>query len=445
LRKRQYAFHFINCEDFICMLRERYRWKTYQLRAIVTLCAGLAWAYFSDALISLVEQHLPLLYLDDIRGLNNVLIFGITALILYRQVRKHQRQLVFSEKQYRSLFESNPSPMWLYHKDTLAFIAVNQAAIAKYGYSRDEFLQMTIRDIRSPADYCLLDESIKSDPGGLCESGTWHHIRKSGQVFPVAIVSNDVLFDGQPCKLVLASDISPIVQNEQKLRDAYLKEKELREALAIQYETTRAAEKENRVMAQVINNINNLVLIVGDDGVISWVNRAFSEFTGYTLEEIAGKNPVELLCGPQTDPGTVERLLQAVGQKQYFSEDMINYKKIGEAYWTQLTLSPICDENGTFQFYVSVETVITEKKEKEQKIRAQHVALQKIAWSNSHELRRPVCSIMGLISVLKDIDNGKDRDHCLQALEKCARELDRLIREINQKTERMVLSETHVE
>jgi PAS domain S-box-containing protein len=425
------------------MPKERYRWKTYQLRAIVTLAAGFAWAYFSDALISLIQRHLTLRYLDDIRGLNNVLIFGITALVLYRQVRKHQHRLILSEKQYRSLFESNPSPMWLYHNRTLAFVAVNEAAVAKYGYSREEFLQMTIRDIRSPADHTLLDESVRSDPGGLCESGTWHHIRKSGHVFPVAIVSNDVLFDGQPCKLVLAGDISPIVQNEQKLRDAYLKEKELREELAVQYEITREAEKENRVMAQVINNINNLVLIVGDDGVISWVNRAFSEFTGHALDDIAGKNPIELLCGPQTDPGTVERLLQAVGQKQFFSEDLVNYKKNGEVYWALLTLSPICDKKGSFQFYVSVETVITEKKEKEQKISAQHIALQKIAWSNSHELRRPVCSIIGLISVLKDIDNGNDRDHCLQSLEKCARELDDLSREINQKTERIVMAETY--
>jgi PAS domain S-box-containing protein len=243
LRKRQYAFHFINCADFICMLRGRYRWKTYQLRAIVTLGAGLAWAYFSDALISRVEQYLPLSYLDDIRGLNNVLIFGITALILYRQVRKHQHRLVLSEKQYRSLFESNPSPMWLYHKNTLAFIAVNEAAVAKYGYSREEFLQMTIRDIRSSADHALLDQSIKSNPGGLRESGTWEHIQKSGEVFPVAVVSNDVLFDQLPCKLVMSSDISPIVRNEQKLRDAYLKEKELREELAAHYETIREAEK----------------------------------------------------------------------------------------------------------------------------------------------------------------------------------------------------------
>lgn len=415
--------------------------RSYKKLDIILLSAGIIWTFYSDVVISFFWKDIATNYLELIRSINNLLIFGFTVFVLYRQVKKQRYRLVLSEKQYRNLFDSNPNPMWIYDKQTLAFIAVNEAAVAKYGYSRNEFLQLTIRDIRLPDDHKKLDEVTKDKHSGIYEAGMWHHIRKSGEIFPVSIVSHDVWFNRQTCKMVMATDITTVVRNEQKLRDAYLKEKKLHEELAINYELIRKSERENQVMAHVIDKINNLVLIVTEDSKISWVNKAFSEFTGYSLNEATGKTPDEILLGPQSDAETVGRIRHAVSQKVFFSEELVNYKKNGEAYWTQLTISPIYDENGDFQFFMSVETVITEKKKREQKIIAQHTALQKIAWSNSHELRRPVCSIMGLVSLLKDADNEKERDHCMQSLETCTRELDELLKSINKKIEELELDE----
>lgn len=412
--------------------------------AIVLLTVGLLWSFYSDSMISAIEKARHSGSLDLLRGINNILIFGITALIFYLRVRKQQHRLILSEQQYRSLFDSNPNPMWIYHKKTLAFIAVNEAAVAKYGYSRNEFLSMSIRNIRPESDYELLNEALKCEQEGIAELGAWRHLRKSGEIFPVSVVSHDVWFNQQSCKMVMATDITQIVRNEQMLREGYLKEKELREELAVNYEQVRKSELENRLMAHVIDKINNLVLIVKEDGLISWVNRAFTDFTGYTPAEAIGRRPSEIILGPKTDPEAVARLQEAVRQKNFFNEELINYKKSGEVYWTQLAISPIYDEQNRFQFFMSVETVVTERKEKEQKIMAQHAALQKIAWSNSHELRRPVCLIIGLISVLKEADNDKDRNECLAALETCTRELDDLVRNINQKTDHLEMDESLV-
>ncbi|HEY8931655.1 MAG TPA: PAS domain-containing protein [Mucilaginibacter sp.] len=418
---------------------------SYKKLAVLWFLGGLAWAFCSDALISVWAHALPSYYLELLRGGNNLIIFIVTAFIFYRRVRKQQYRLIRSEKQYRNLFDSNPNPMWIYDKGTLAFIAINDAAVVKYGYSRDEFLKMTIRDIRPAEDNAPLDATLKNDSHSIKEVGLWRHIRKSGEIFTVSIVSHPVWFDRRSCNMVMATDVTAIVHNEKMLREAYLKEKELSEELAVNYELIRQSQEENRVMAHVIDKINNLVLIVKEDGLISWCNRAFTDFTGYPLNEIAGRPPREILPGPQTDPETIARLRESVNQKAFFSDELINYKKNGEPYWTQLTISPIYNEDGNFQFFMSVETVITERKEKEQKILAQHVALQKVAWSNSHELRRPVCTIIGLVAVLKDADNEKDRDHCLTALEKCARELDDLVRQINQKIDRMELEDGYVQ
>ena len=80
----------------------------------------------------------------------------ITGVVLvFRDVtlrRRAQRQLEESESRYRLLFEANPQPMWVFDSASLAFLAVNQAAIARYGYTREEFLSMTLRDIRPPED-----------------------------------------------------------------------------------------------------------------------------------------------------------------------------------------------------------------------------------------------------------------------------------------------------
>jgi len=412
--------------------------------AAIILVAGLIWAFCSDAMISDWGRSLPHGSLELLRGANNVVLFSIATIVLYRRLRKQQRQLILSEEQYRNLFDSNPNPMWIYHKKTLAFIAVNDAATIKYGYSRDEFLNMTIKDIRPAEDLVLLDESIKNDNGSTGKSDIWQHIRKSGEVFPVSIVSHNVWFNQGSCKMVMATDITLARKNEQILRDSYLKEKELREELAVNYELIRKSEKENKFIAQVIDRINNLVLVVTEDGIISWVNRAFTDFTGYTADEVIGKNPGHILFGPETDSETIKRLIQSTQQKKYFSEELVNYKKSGESYWTQLAISPIYDENGNFQFFMSVETIITERKEKEQKILAQHAALQKIAWSNSHELRRPVCTILGLIAVLKDADCAEDRDHCLAALETCTWELDEMVKDINQRIDHLELNQNLV-
>lgn len=407
----------------------------YRQLTVIIMIAGLLWAFFSDALISLTARYLPASWPEYLRGINNILLFGITALFLYYEIRKQRKLLALSETQYRELFESNPNPMWIYHRASLAFIAVNEAAIAKYGYSREEFLGITIKDIRSTADHALLDEAIKRNPGGLKEAGMWKHIRRSGEVFPVSITSHDVVFNHQDCKMVMATDITRIIQNEQKLREAYQKEKKLHDELALKHQIIQQSEKENRIRGQVMNKINNLVVVVQDDRTISWVNRAFTDFTGYTLNDVIGKNPGKILFGPETDPEVVDRLVASVGEKIFFSGELINYKKNGEAYWTQLNLSPIFDEDGAFQFYISVETVITERKEREKEILGQHLALQQVAWSNSHEIRKPVCSIIGLISVLKNTDDQQDLNHCLSALDVCAKELDNLVKDINRKVE----------
>src|ERR1044071_8927517 len=112
-----------------------------------------------------------------------------------------------SEEGYRLLFESNPHPMWIYDRETLAFLAVNDAAIFHYGYSRDEFLGMTIKDIRPEEDIPSLPEKVSQVKPGM-NSASSRHLKRDGTLISVEIVSHTLQFRGKRAELVLAMDVT---------------------------------------------------------------------------------------------------------------------------------------------------------------------------------------------------------------------------------------------
>jgi PAS domain S-box-containing protein len=109
---------------------------------------------------------------------------------------KAEEALVASNANYRLLFDSNPRPMWVYDTKTLAFLAVNDAAIEKYGYSRDQFLEMTIKDLR------LVENQRREHTGSL------RHRKKDRTVIDVDVASHEVVFTGRAARLEVADDIT---------------------------------------------------------------------------------------------------------------------------------------------------------------------------------------------------------------------------------------------
>jgi two-component system cell cycle sensor histidine kinase/response regulator CckA len=128
-----------------------------------------------------------------------------------------QEALRALDRPYRLLFERNPQPMWVYDVETLVFLAVNLAAIEQYGYSRNEFLQMTIRDIRPAQDIPSLSDIISRQCEGLAKSSKCKHYKKDGSIIDVEIMSNDLDWSGHSARLVLATDITVRTRAEEQL------------------------------------------------------------------------------------------------------------------------------------------------------------------------------------------------------------------------------------
>jgi diguanylate cyclase (GGDEF)-like protein/PAS domain S-box-containing protein len=122
-----------------------------------------------------------------------------------------------SEKRYRVLFDGNPLPMWVYDRETLRFVAVNDAAVRHYGYSKEEFLRMRISDIHPPEDIPIMEEAIAGLPPAS-SSRTFRHRKRDGTVFNVEVTSFEFLTGGRLARLVIAVDVTDRMLADERLR-----------------------------------------------------------------------------------------------------------------------------------------------------------------------------------------------------------------------------------
>lgn len=180
-------------------------------KKIVTEPIVLRWKK-KDGTIIWTEQINTPIY-DD-RG-NLIALQGIARDITNRKIA--EQQLIQSESVYKYLFEHNPLPMWVYDLKTLKFLDVNNAAIEKYGYSRDEFLSMTIKDIRPEEEIPALMKNIAESKDDLQKSKPWKHKLKDGRIIFTEISSHGLNYNGYDARLVLANDITEQILAEEKI------------------------------------------------------------------------------------------------------------------------------------------------------------------------------------------------------------------------------------
>ena len=124
-----------------------------------------------------------------------------------------------SEERHRKLFNHNPHPTWVFDRETLRFLAVNDAAVHKYGYSRDEFLAMTLKDIRPPEDVPALLETVKTLGEGNESSGAWRHRLKDGTIIDTENTSYALNFLGRAARVVVVVDITQRKRDEAEKRE----------------------------------------------------------------------------------------------------------------------------------------------------------------------------------------------------------------------------------
>ncbi len=132
--------------------------------------------------------------------------------------RRAQRALRENEARYRVLFENSPLPKWLFDVETLRFLEVNDAAVRHYGYSREEFLQMSIKDIRPPGDVAALVREVGKVAPGTRNFGVWKHKKKDATLIDVEVTGHTFPLEGRVARLIVAQDITERRAAEEQVR-----------------------------------------------------------------------------------------------------------------------------------------------------------------------------------------------------------------------------------
>jgi PAS domain S-box-containing protein len=511
------------------------------IAAIYTILS-LLWIFLSDRFVFLFESKFDrhtFLVINSVKGIVFVIVSGI---LIYILTLYSNRQIIRNGFEYRTMYESNPNPMWIYELDSLRFLSVNSAAIEFYGYTREEFLKMTIRDIRPAEDVIKLEDAAKK-VDLFNKSGIWRHIKKDGTLIYVDISSNKIKIWGEYAVMVLARDCTESIEHEKQLSqmnqtlieekkrlsdiqqlskiagwELYLADNTLKlsdemyaifdtdpnaivadydlllkiihtadldkflnavnttikegtdfdlihrlylrseikhvrqlgkleyldgkpykirgtmqditELKRIESERNKISD-ENKRLGTIVTRINNMVVILNTESRITWVNKAFENFTGYTVNEVAGLKPSQFMWGEDTDPDDIAFIDSAERNLEVFSVDLINYTKSGKKYWVNIEFTPLFDDDSVFIGYIAIQNDITSRKEKEDEILKQNTILRNVAWLSSHELRRPVASILGLMQLIKDTENRAEKDEYVGLLDQCTVQLDEIIHTIN--------------
>jgi PAS domain S-box-containing protein len=230
------------------------------------------------------------------------------------------------EQQYRQLFEAHPHPMWVFDLETLRFLAVNDAAITHYGFSREEFLAMTIAEIRLPDEVpSLLTHIAQMQEHHIDQAGVWRHRKKDGSLIDVEITAHLLEFAGRPAAMTLAQDVT---------------------------ERLRAEERWNLLAAVFESTAEGIVITDAGERILS-VNRAFRESTGYSEEEAQGQTPRLLRSGRQT-PEFYAALWASLRETGHWQGEIWNRRKNGEIYPELLTISAVRNADSVVTHYVGI-------------------------------------------------------------------------------------------
>lgn len=354
----------------------------------------------------------------DWRNLFQLGTFVFVALLinfLASAYHRGEELLSESEDRYRVLFESIPLPLWVYDLETLAFLAVNEAAIRNYGYSREEFLSMTIKDIRPPEDVPVLLAIVGKAPNGFDVSGAWRHRKKGGTIIDVDITSYTLTFAGRRAEIVLANDIT-----ERKRAE------EAREQLAAIVESSEAA-----IISKTLNG-----------RIMSW-NASAEKMYGYTAAEAIGQHITFIM--PTERYNELAEIIEQLRRGERIEHmETVRLKKDGTRIDLLVNISPIMDVSGQVIGASTIASDITERKRAEEQLvekneelaaltqqfwQASRLAVMgELAASIAHELNNPLATVsLRVETLLGQLAEGDSQRRVLEIIEQEVERMGNLV------------------
>ena len=274
-----------------------------------------------------------------------------------------------SEESHRLLFEKSPLPMWVVERETLQFLAVNDAAVRDYGYSRAEFLEMTLRDVRPIEDVPKFLADLASEGSGQGIPLTTRHRKKDGTLIEVEGLAHHIAFGEWNARLAVLTDVTERRRSEEALR--------------------RSRES----FQQLFEEAPIGMAILASGLAFTRVNRALCEMLGYSKEALSGLNFDRFV-----HPADLDAHLDAVqeffeGKRSSFKVEARYLRKVGDPLWGSLTVERIEDSTGQMLFVLVMVEDISERRRAAEE-RERMIDELKEALANVKTLRGliPICA-----------------------------------------------------
>ena len=338
-----------------------------------------------------------------------LLSFISNQLALFIERKEAVLQLKASNERYKTLMQQASDAIILLNMNG-AIVDANEKTAKSLGYSLEELLELNAFDLIPPV--FAKEQKVRYWDnfalGKITEFETVF-LRKDGRKFPVEISSGIVKIGNEDFVLSIARDISERKKSEEKIRQ-----------LSLGVEQSPAS-----------------IVITDLGGKIQYVNKKFTEVSGYTAKEVLGRSPRILKSGLMPD-SLYKELWTTIAAGKEWRGEIINRRKDQSLFWELVSISSVKNKKGELTHYIAVKEDITERKEMEAELRK---AKQKAEESSklkseflanmSHEIRTPMNGIIGFASLLEDQDlSDESRKNYVQIIQNSTRQLLHIIDEI---------------
>jgi PAS domain S-box-containing protein len=340
--------------------------------------------------------------------------------------RAHEEHLHRHER----LFFDMPLACLVFDIETLRMLEGNHAAEELYGLTRAQLLDSDLSDLLDPAEQLRFSEMqpLLALRPGLTDDSTWRHRRADGKTLHVRVRGSTIEWEGRAARMVFVMDTTQ----------------------------QRAAALEMRLLYECLEHAADMIVVTqaerneqGEHPII-YVNRAFERVTGYAREQVIGRDP-RMLQGPATQGAELRRVSGCLARWEPVVAELINYDARGQAYWVEMTLTPVADESGWFHYWFAVERDVTHRKraalalaeqaqelerrveERTRELRETVRAMESFSRSVSHDLQNPLNGVLGFAELLQRGHAAAlppDAARMLSMIQRSARHMQTIIQDL---------------